>query len=65
MQEANCMTCNLEKYLEEQELSCRRIAKSANDGTQSQSEWEKTATVFWERRREHIKVCKKCSKESK
>ena len=54
------MKCNLEKFLEETELQCRRIAKSANEGTQSYQEWLKTAEALLERRREHIKVCSKC-----
>lgn len=57
------MACNLEKYLEGEELSCRRIARSANDGTQAQKEWLKTAEVLLERRREHVQVCKKCGGE--
>jgi hypothetical protein len=49
--------------MEEQELTCRRIAKSCNEGTQAQEEWLKTASTLLERRREHIVVCKKCSKK--
>jgi hypothetical protein len=58
------MKCNHEKYLEQEELSCRRIAKSCNDGTKSQSEWLKTAEALLARRREHLKVCKECAGES-
>jgi hypothetical protein len=57
------MKCNHEKYLEQEELSCRRIAKSCNDGTKSQAEWLKTAQALLERRREHLKACKECSKQ--
>lgn len=57
------MMCNLARFLEEEELQCRRIAKSANDGTQAQAEWVKTAEVLLERRREHVRVCMKCSKD--
>ena len=59
------MTCNHEKFLEEQELSCRRIARAANDGTQAQQEWIKTADALLERRREHIPVCIKCKQTVK
>ncbi len=58
------MTCNHEKFLESTELECRRIAKSANDGTQAQQEWTKTAEAILSRRREHIQVCKKCGTKS-
>jgi hypothetical protein len=58
------MNCNLEKYLEEQEVACLRIAKSANDGTQAQTEWLRTAAVILERRKEHVGVCKKCKQET-
>lgn len=57
------MKCNIEKYLEEQELSCLRMARAANDGTQAQDEWLKTATVLNERRKEHVSVCKKCKEK--
>ena len=57
------MTCNLEKYLSEQEIACRRIARSCNEGTEGQREWIKTAEALLERRREHIAVCVKCSEE--
>jgi hypothetical protein len=56
------MNCNHEKFLEEQELQCRRIARSCNEGTEGQREWLKTAETLLARRREHIAVCKKCSK---
>ena len=58
------MTCNPNSYLREQELECRRIAKSCNEGTQDQNEWLATAAVLLERRREHVSTCLKCSKES-
>ena len=58
------MTCNHERFLREQELECRRIAKSANGGTQAQAEWVKTAEVLLERRREHIKICTKCKSQA-
>ncbi len=58
------MKCNHEAYLREQELECRRIARSSNEGTQTGEEWFRTAQALLERRREHIKVCDKCSKES-
>ena len=54
------MSCNLEQYLESEELSCRRIAKSCNEGTQGRQEWLKTAEILLARRREHILICKKC-----
>ena len=54
------MTCTHERYLEEQELNCRRIAQSSNDGTQAHSEWLKTAEAILARRREHLAVCKDC-----
>ncbi len=57
------MTCTLERYLREQEVTCLRIAKSANDGTPAQTEWLKTAEVLHERRVQHILVCKTCSKD--
>jgi hypothetical protein len=57
------MKCTHERYLEEQELTCRRIAKSCNEGTQSYDEWAKTAEDILKRRREHLKVCKDCGKE--
>lgn len=56
------MMCNLCQYLSGEELTCRRIAKSCNDGTQAQAEWAKTAQVLFERRREHILICKECCK---
>ena len=58
------MKCNHEKYLEAEELSCRRISRSCNDGTQAKQEWERTAQVILERRREHLAVCKDCGKVS-
>lgn len=54
------MKCNLEKFLEQTELECRRIARSCNDGTEGQREWTKTAEALLARRREHVKVCVKC-----
>jgi hypothetical protein len=54
------MSCTHEQYLEAEELSCRRIAKSCNEGTQGAQEWLKTAEALLQRRREHIQVCKKC-----
>jgi hypothetical protein len=53
--------CNHCQYLEIEELSCRRIARSENDGTSSQSEWLKTAEAILARRREHLAVCKECN----
>jgi hypothetical protein len=58
------MACNLQSYLREQELECRRIARSCNEGTRAFTEWIVTAQVLLERRREHIERCPKCSKES-
>ena len=54
------MKCNHEKYLESEEISCRRLAKYCNEGTQAEQEWIKTAEALLQRRREHIKVCLKC-----
>jgi hypothetical protein len=59
------MKCNLERYLEQEELSCRRIARSMNQGTQSEQEWLKTAEAILARRREHLKVCRECGCKSK
>lgn len=56
------MKCNHERYLEENELVCRRIAKSCNDGTQAQAEWARTAQMLFERRREHLLICKECDR---
>jgi hypothetical protein len=56
------MTCTLTQYLKEQELVCRRIARSENEGTPSQIEWLKTAESILARRREHLKSCLDCSK---
>ena len=58
------MNCNHELFLEEQELECRRIAKSCNEGTQGHSEWLKTADTLLKRRREHVVICKKCKESS-
>lgn len=55
------MTCNLTQYLCEQELICRRIARSCNEGTQCAEEWLKTAEAILARRREHLAVCKECN----
>jgi hypothetical protein len=57
------MKCNLERYMESEELSCRRIARSMNQGTQAEQEWLKTAEAILARRREHLAVCPECSKE--
>jgi hypothetical protein len=54
------MKCTHEQYLEAEELSCRRISRSENDGTSSQREWLKTAEAILARRREHLKVCREC-----
>jgi hypothetical protein len=59
------MTCNLERYLREQELTCRRIAKTATDGSHTQIEWFVTADILLERRREHLAVCRDCGCKSK
>ena len=56
------MKCNHEKYLEQEERSCRQIARSMNSGTQSQAEWLKTAQTILERRREHLLICKECDR---
>jgi hypothetical protein len=58
------MKCNIEKYLEEQELSCLRMARAANDGTQAQDEWLKTAESIHSRRSQHAMLCKKCKKDT-
>jgi hypothetical protein len=58
------MTCTLTQYLKEQELVCRRIARSENEGTPSQIEWLKTAEAVLARRREHLKVCRECGCKS-
>jgi hypothetical protein len=57
------MNCNLDRYLEEQWIACLRIAKSANDGTQAQAEWVRTAEAILQRRNEHVSVCKKCKQQ--
>ena len=54
------MSCTLEQYLEAEELSCRRVARSCNEGTQAHREWLKTAEMLLKRRREHVLVCKVC-----
>jgi hypothetical protein len=53
--------CNHEKYLEQEERSCRQIARSMNSGTQAEQEWLKTAEAILARRREHLAVCKECN----
>ena len=60
MQEATRMTCILSSYLEEQTFTCLRIAKSANEGTQAQQEWLRTAQVLIDRTQHHKKICGKC-----
>ena len=55
------MKCNLERFLEQQELECRRIARSCHDA--SREEWLKTAEFLLARRREHVAVCEKCGKD--
>ena len=54
------MTCTHEQYLESEELSCRRIAKTCHD--EARAEWLKTAEALLARRREHVAVCLKCGK---
>ncbi len=54
------MKCCHCQYLEEEFVECLRVAKSANDGTQAQEEWLKTAEALRKRRNEHLKVCKIC-----
>jgi hypothetical protein len=54
------MSCTHERYLQEQEITCLRIAKSSTDGTPEQAEWLKTAEAIHQRREEHVVVCKKC-----
>jgi hypothetical protein len=54
------MKCTITSYLEAEELQCRRIARSENEGTDSQREWLRTAKVLLERRREHVAGCKEC-----
>jgi hypothetical protein len=56
--------CNHERFLEQQELECRRIARSCNEGTQNYDEWNRTARALLERRKEHISVCKQCKQET-
>ena len=56
------MKCTITSYLEAEELQCRRIAQSSNDGTKDQAEWLKTAESLLKRRREHIAGCKECQK---
>lgn len=56
------MKCNLLAYIEEQEMTCLRIAKAANEGTQAQQEWLKTAQVLIDRAKDHQKACKTCSR---
>jgi hypothetical protein len=55
------MTCNHERFLEQQELECRRIARSCNRGTEGEQEWLKTAQALLVRRSEHLAVCKECN----
>ena len=57
------MMCNLYQYLQGEELTCRRIAKSCNEGTQCAEEWLKTAEAILARRREHITVCRECGEK--
>jgi hypothetical protein len=54
------MTCNLWKFIRQQEFECYRISRTCDEGSQNRSEWEKTAQALLERREEHVKVCKKC-----
>jgi len=56
------MKCTVTLYLEQQELDCRRIAHSSNDGTKDQREWLKTAEGLLQRRKEHVAGCKECAK---
>ncbi len=55
------MMCTLTSYLEAEELQCRRIAHSANDGTKDQREWLRTAEALLARRKEHLAGCRECS----
>ncbi len=59
------VSCVLREYLEEQSVTCLRLAKSANDGTQAQREWLLTAEVLIQRAKEHEATCQKCKKKSK
>jgi hypothetical protein len=52
--------CNLCKYLMEEELSCRRIARVANLDTAAGREWERVAGEMLRIRREHLDVCGNC-----
>lgn len=54
------MNCNLSSYLREQEMTCLRIAKAANENTPEQREWLQTAQVLMDRSADHIQKCDKC-----
>ena len=52
--------CNLCKYLMEEELNCRRIARVANLDTPAGREWERVAGEMLRIRREHLDNCEQC-----
>ena len=54
------MSCNLLAYIDEQRIACIRIAKAANEGTDAQREWLRTAQVLIDRAEEHRLTCQKC-----
>lgn len=54
--------CNLCKYLMEEELSCRRIARVANLDTPAGREWERVAGEMLRIRREHLDQCEVCQR---
>jgi hypothetical protein len=52
------MSCNVEKYLIEQQVACVRIARTCHDD--DRIEWDKCAEVIEKRRMEHENSCPRC-----
>lgn len=50
------MICNLCRYLQDQELECRRMHISANRA----GEWEMVAEILLLIRQTHVKKCTRC-----
>ena len=52
--------CNLNGYLTEQELLCRRMERTANVDTPHGQEWRRVADTLCVLRVEHAMRCERC-----
>lgn len=57
------MSCNVERYLIEQQVACVRIARTCHDN--DRIEWDKCAAVIEKRRIEHENDCPRCKDNDK